>query len=78
MTLTPLTLGSRSNNVFLEMHLLNHWLYQLQTLRVHRSYDVEGNASCDLDLGSMSNQIFLVNALPAKPLDIEASNFVGA
>ena len=42
------------------------------------SHDVEGNASCDLDLGSRSNQIFLVNGLPLKPLDIAASNFAGA
>ena len=48
--------------------------------------DVEGNASFDLDLGSSfvldlgsrSNQIFLVNAFPPKPLDIAASNFAGA
>ena len=64
--------------IFLVMHPLNHWPLQLQTLQVHRSHDVEGNASCDLDLGSGSNQIFLVNALPPKPLDIEASNFAGA
>ena len=60
------------------MHLLNHWPYQFQTLQVHRSHDVEGNASCDLDIGSRFNQIFLANAFPPKPLDIAASNFVGA
>ena len=39
--------------------------------------DVEGNASCDIVLGS--NQIFLVNAFPfpLKPMDIAASNFAG-
>ena len=42
------------------------------------SHDIEGNASCYLDLGSRSYQIFLVNVLPPKPLDIEASNFAGA
>ena len=42
------------------------------------SHDVEGNASCDIDLVSRSNQIFLINALPPKPLDIEPSNFAGA
>ena len=41
------------------------------------SQDVEGNASCDLDIRSRSNQIFLVNAFPLKPLDIVASNFAG-
>ena len=41
-------------------------------------HDVEGKASCDLDLGSRSNQIFLVNAFPPTPLDIAASNFAGA
>ena len=41
---------------------------------------VLGNISCDLDpltLGSRSNQIFLVNAFPPKPLDIATSNFAG-
>ena len=51
------------------MHLFKHWPYQLQTLQVHRSHNVEGNALCDLGLGSRSNQIFLV-AFPSKPLDI--------
>ena len=51
------------------MHLLNHWPQQLQTLQVHRSHDVEGNAS---------NQILLVIAFPPKMLDIAASNFAGA
>ena len=60
------------------MHLLKHWPKQLQTLQAHRSHDVEGNASCDLDLGSRSNKIFLVNAFPPKPLDIAASNFAEA
>ena len=45
---------------------------------IHRSHDVEGNASCNLDPGSRLNQIFLVNAFPPKPLDIAASNFAGA
>ena len=59
------------------MHLLNNWLWQLQTLQVHvhRSHDVESSASCDLDLG---NEIILVNAFPPKQLDIEASNFADA
>ena len=64
--------------IFLVMHLLNHWPKQLQTLQVHRSHDVEGNASYELDLGSRSNQIFLGNAFPLKPLNIAASNFAGA
>ena len=55
------------------MHLLSHRPYQLQTLQVLRSHDVEGNALCDL-----SNQMFPVNALPPKPLHIAASNFAGA
>ena len=46
--------------------------------KVHRSHDVEGNDLWDLDLGSRSNQIFLINAFPLKPFDIAASNFAGA
>ena len=42
------------------------------------SHDVEGNASCDLDPGPRSNQIFIVNTFPPKPLDIATSNFAGA
>ena len=57
------------------MHLLYRCTLQLQTLQVHRSHDVEGNASCDLDLGLRSNQTFLVNAFPPKLLDIETSYF---
>ena len=41
------------NNVFLVMYFLNHWPEQLQALQVHSSYDVEDNASCDLDLGQI-------------------------
>ena len=47
-------------------------------MQVHRLHDVEGNASCDLDLGQGQIKIFLVNALPPKPLDIDASNFADA
>ena len=47
-----------------------------QTLQVQRSHDIEGNASCDL--ASRSNQIFLVNAIPPKLLDIATSNFADA
>ena len=41
-------------------------------------HDVEGNSLCDLDLGSRSNQIFLVNAFLPKSLDISTSKFAGA
>ena len=51
------------------MHLLNTWSYQLQTLQLHRSHDVEDKALCDLDIGSGLNQVFLVNAFPPKLLD---------
>ena len=44
-------------------------------MQVHRSNNVEGNASCDL--GSRLNKIFLVNSFPLKLLDIAASNFAG-
>ena len=37
----------------------------------------QDNASCDLDLGSRLNQIFLVNAFPPKPLDIATLNHAG-
>ena len=60
------------------MYFLVNTSKQLQTFQVHRSLDVEGNASCDLNLGSMSNQIFPVNAFPPKPLDIATLNFSGA
>ena len=46
-------------------------------MQVHRSHAVQDNApSCDLDLASRSNQIFLENAFPPKLLAIAASNFV--
>ena len=48
------------------------------TLQVHWSHDVEGNALCNLDPRSRSNQIFIVNAFPPKPLDIATSNIAGA
>ena len=54
---------------------LNHWPKRLQTLQLHRSHDVEGNALSDLDLGLRSNQIFLVNAFPLKLLGVATSNF---
>ena len=47
-------------------------------MQVHSSHDVEGNASCNLDLGSRSNQIFLVNAFTPKLLDIATSNIASA
>ena len=39
-------------------------------MKVHRSHDVEGNTLCNLELGSRSNQFFLVNTFPPKLLDI--------
>ena len=37
--------------IFLKIHLLNQWMYLLQTLQVHMSNNVEGlgNISCGLD-----------------------------
>ena len=82
----PLTLGSRPNNVFsckcisLTIGRSNFKLCRY----IGQAHDVEGIASCDLDpacdldSGSRSNQKFLVNAFPPKPLDIATSNFTGA
>ena len=47
-------------------------------MHVHTSQNVEGNVLCDLHLGSMSNQIYSVNAFPPKQLEIATSNFAGA
>ena len=65
------------------MHLLlNRWTYQLQTLQVHRSHDVDvpGNVLCDLTKVKVNGQImdFLVNKSPPKPLDMSTSNFADA
>ena len=65
------------------MHLhLNCWIYQSQTLQVHRSHDVEGTGLL-YDLYpkvKVKGQImhFLVNASPPKMLDVPTSNVAGA
>ena len=57
--------------IFLQMQfLLNCWTYQLQTLQVHRSYDVEV-------LGNIQIIYFLVNASPPKLLHVETSKSAG-
>ena len=52
--------------IFLKIHLLlNHWMYLLQTLQVHRSHHVEGTGQIFCDIGhKVKGQIvyFPVNA----------------
>ena len=61
------------------MHfLLNRWTLQLQTLQVHRSYDVEHTGQRFVSvLVNVKSEImyFLVNASPPKLLDVETYNF---
>ena len=64
------------------MHfLLNCWTWQLQTLQVHRSFDVEDTGQCFafvIDLRILVKKelmYFFVNASPPKWLDVATSNF---
>ena len=61
--------------------LLNRWTKQLQTLYVHRSYDVEGTRQHFVwwhwPKGKGQIMYFLVNATPPKPLDVATSNIAG-
>ena len=73
MTLTPLIFG-----YFLVNASPDPLAVVTSNLQVHRAHDVVDTALFYRDLGLRSNQIFLVNAFPPKPLDISTSNFRGA
>ena len=70
VTLTPSIRSNVKYCIFLKIHLfLNCWMYQLQSLQLHRHmmHRVLGDVSCDIDpKDKFKGQIiyFLVNASP--------------
>ena len=74
-------LGQGQIKYFLKMHFpLNRSTSQLQTLQVHRSYDVENTGQRFVFVLDIKGEkmYFFVNASPPKPLEIAISNFAGA
>ena len=74
-------LGQGQIKYFLKMPFpLNRWTLQLQTLHVHRSYNVENTGqrfAFVLDI-KVEIMYFIVNASPPKPFEIATSNFADA